>query len=525
MAQPHSSTAAVSLLYILFASLCASAALKSPDCSPHALNISPPFGADIQSIIASPVHDYSISVPQNGASPPVSTNFTNLDFCNVTVTYIHPGQKRKIHVQVWLPFNWNGRFQGSGGGGWAAGLGAISLAPGVSLGYATATTDAGHSETEPIESWALDSPGNVDFNALQDFAATALGDLADIGKAVTKRFYGEAAKYSYWNGCSTGGREGFMLAQRFPEAFDGVLAFSPVINWAQVPTSTYWPQQVMKDLDFYPLPCEMEAITDRAIESCDELDGVKDGIISHPDQCGFDARTLIGQSFTCNGRTLRFSHQAAEIANAAWQGPLSPSGSPLWYGIEKEARLMGIANTTCMGDKCIGAPFQLGADWIKYFLAKDPQFALVNMTRTEYARLFHKSVQQYESIIGTADPDLSEFREAGGKMIAVHGLADELIPANGTIGYYNAVLAGDKKSAEYFRFFLAPGVAHCASYVGPYPKDALASLVDWVEHDTMPDMLEATHPNGETVRRLCAYPKQQLYTGGDPKKPESFTCS
>ncbi|KAF4964322.1 hypothetical protein FSARC_7767 [Fusarium sarcochroum] len=521
----HVSSAAISFLFILFASLATCTALKSPDCSSHALSVPPPFGTSIESIIASPVYNYSIFISQNGANPPASTNFTNLDFCNVTVTYTHPGQKRKIHVQVWLPFNWNGRFQGSGGGGWAAGLGAMSLAPGVALGYATATTDAGHSETDSTESWALNSSGKVDLNALQDFAATALGDLATIGKAVTKIFYSEAAKYSYWNGCSTGGREGFMLAQRFPEAFDGVLAFSPVINWAQVPTSTYWPQQVMKDLNYYPLPCEMIAITARAIEACDELDGAKDGIISYPNQCRFDARSLIDLSFTCHDRTLHFSHQAAEIANAAWNGPLSPSGSRLWYGIGQDARLMGVANTTCTGDKCIGSPFQLGADWIKYFLAKDPQFSLLDMTQAEYARLFHESVQQYESIIGTVDPDLSEFRRVGGKMIAVHGLADEVVPVNGTISYYNAVLAGDSKAAEYFRFFPAPGVAHCASYVGQYPKDTLSSLVDWVERDVVPDILEATDPKGDTIRKLCAYPKQQLYTGGNPQKPESFICS
>ncbi|KAF5529685.1 feruloyl esterase b precursor [Fusarium mexicanum] len=513
------------LLYLLFAYLVTGAVLKSPDCSPHSLRIPSPFGTKIQSITASPVNNYSIFVPQNGANPTASTNFTDLSFCNVTVTYTHPGQKGKVHVRVWLPFEWNGRFQVSGGGGWAAGLGAMSLAPGVALKYATATTDAGHSETDLVEFWALDSPGNVNLNALQDFAATALGDMAAIGKAVTKRFYNKSAKYSYWNGCSTGGREGFMLVQRFPEAFDGVLAYSPVINWAQVPTSTYWPQQVMKDLNYYPLPCEMAAITARAIQACDELDGVRDSIISYPDQCKFDAHALIGNSFNCDGRTLQFSSQAAIIANAAWNGPRSPSGSPLWYGIGKEARFMGIANTTCTGDTCTGAPFQLGADWIKYFLAKDPQFSFANMTQAEYARLFHNSVQQYESIIGTDDPDLSEFRDAGGKMIAVHGLADELIPVNGTIDYYNNVESGDRKVAEYFRFFAAPGMAHCASYVGPYPKDALASLVAWVERGEAPDTLEAIDPKGEIVRNLCAYPSQQLYIGGNPKKAGSFTCS
>lgn len=159
----------------------------------------------------------------------------------------------------------------------------MSLAPGVALGYATAETDAGHSETGSPESWALNTHGNVDFNSLQDLLATAMDKLAIIGKAVIKEFYGKAAKYSYWNGCSTGGRQGFMLAQRFPEALDGVMAFSPAINWPQVPSSTYWPQQVMKDVSYYPWRCEMMAFTAEAGKACDKLDGVSDGIITHPE--------------------------------------------------------------------------------------------------------------------------------------------------------------------------------------------------------------------------------------------------
>lgn len=515
----------MTLLPIFLASLVASMAVQALNCSYHALSIPSPFGTKIQRIIAYPVHNYSISVPQNGASPPVNTNFTDLNFCNVTVTYKHPGQEPHVSVQVWLPFKWNGRFQGSGGGGWAAGLGAMSLAPGVALGYATAETNAGHSETGSPESWALSSPGNVDFNSLQDFAATSLGDLATIGKAVTKSFYGRPAKYSYWNGCSTGGREGFLLAQRFPEAFDGVLAFSPVINWPQVPTATYWPQHVMANLGYYPLPCEVAAMTAEAIIACDELDGVKDGIITYPHRCKFDAQQLVGKSFSCNGQTRAFTLQTATIVNAAWNGPRHPNGERLWYGVGRDAPLMGVANTSCCAGGCKGAPFHLGEDWIKYFLAKDPSFSIESMTDTEYARLFHYSVQQYQSIIGTNDPDLTEFRDAGGKLIAVHGLADELVPINGTMDYFNALLALDRNAGDFARFFSAPGMAHCASYVGPYPTDALASLVNWVERGEAPEILSAIDPVGKITRNLCPYPKVQVYVGGDPDVPETFACA
>ncbi|KAK2591166.1 hypothetical protein QQS21_011142 [Conoideocrella luteorostrata] len=535
MIRAHFSGLVITLLVTLLSHVAAGAAAKKLKCLPSALSVPPPFGAKIQDITASSVYSYNISVAQNGGNPPFDTNFTGLDFCNVTVTYIHPGQKNIIHVQVWLPLKgWNGRFQGSGGGGWAAGLGALSLAPGVALGYATAETDGGHAEADlNPASWALDSPGNVDLNNLQNFASTAMGDLAIIGKAVTKSFYGSPAKYSYWNGCSTGGREGFMLAQRYPDAFDGILAFSPVINWPQVPTATYWSQHVMKSLNYYPLPCEMTAITAAAIKACDSLDGVEDGIISLPNLCGFDARSLVGKPFSCDDGTnqpltLKFSSQAATIANAAWAGPHSQSGARLWYGIDREAQFMGVANTSCSGktaDTCVGAPFQLGAQWIKFFLAKDPEFSFAKMSDAKYAALFHSSVQQYQSIIGTNDPDLSQFRSKGGKMIAVHGFADEVVPIGGTVDYYQQVLSMDSTATDYFRFFQAPGVAHCASYVGPYPRDALNSLVKWVERGQAPDTLTAVDPKGEIVRDLCPHPRVQRYIGGDPKKPGSFRCS
>lgn len=153
---------------------------------------------------------------------------------------------------------------------------------------------------------------------------------------------------------------------------------------------------------------------------------------------------------------------------------------------------MGVANTSCTENGCKSAPFQLGEDWIKYFLVQDPSFSMQNMTDTAYTQLFRYSVQQHQSIIGTNDPDLSAFREAGGKFIVAHGLADEVVPVDGTNDYFIAVLALDENAADFLCFFPAPGVAHCASYVGPYPDNALASLVNWVEEDEAPDVLEAT---------------------------------
>ena len=189
-------------------------------------------------------------IPQLNFYP---TNITGLDVCEVTVTYTHPGQNDTINALMWLPppDRWNGRFMGVGGGGWGTGQGSITLARPAAEGYAAILTDGGHSMEEPASSprvWGLTSPGNVNWALLQDFASIALDDAATIGKGLVRAYYGRAQDYSYWSGCSTGGRQGYMMAQRYPEQYDGILASAPAINWNEFLVSEYWPQLVMNEL-------------------------------------------------------------------------------------------------------------------------------------------------------------------------------------------------------------------------------------------------------------------------------------
>ncbi|KAK3678822.1 hypothetical protein LTR78_001275 [Recurvomyces mirabilis] len=315
-----------------------------------------------------------------------------------------------------------------------------------------------------------------------------------------------------------------MLVQRYPDAYDGILALAPAINWAQFIVAEYWPQQVMNRLGYYPLSCELDAITAPAIDACDELDGVKDGVISLPGECHFDAVAMIGQTFNCHGTEMLHSPQAAQIANAAWTGPHN-SSLYAWYGLNRDSSLTtGLANTTCSNNNdaasCIGNPFAIASQWIKLFLAKDENFDITALPTT----ITPISSTKYQSKIGTADPDLSRFRHHGGKIIAWHGLADRLIFPNGTVQYYERVLDLDPHAADFYRFFEAPGTDHCRAGSGPYPNDTLAALVDWVEREKAPQTLTAVDAETGAVRRLCAYPATQRYIGGDPLRPESFAC-
>jgi hypothetical protein len=267
---------------------------------------------------------------------------------------------------------------------------------------------------------------------------------AIIVKELIKGFYGRNTEYSYWSGCSQGGRQGLMLAQRYPDAYDGIAAAAPAINWAHFIPAAAWAQVMMSITDQYPPKCEIDALTDAAIAACDPLDGVIDGIISDMSSCSFDSFTLVGKTAHCSSTntTIIISRAAAAIANLTWTGPRKPNGDfLLWHGVNYQARLtgsgaqfgttsdLGYASTSCSANgTCVGRPTGLGEAWLRLFVKKDPTWDYSRITSVEeYATLFHAGVQEYDSIIGSADPDLSAFRDAGGKILTYHGLVSIML--------------------------------------------------------------------------------------------------
>jgi pimeloyl-ACP methyl ester carboxylesterase len=369
---------------------------------------------------------------------------------------------------------------------------------------------------------------------LQDFAARSLADMTHLGKAITESYYGKKPEYSYWVGCSTGGRQGVMMAQRYPELYDGIVALSPALNWDVLIPSIYWPQQVMNQLGVYPSQCELRAYTNAAVTACDELDGDKDGIITDADACTFDPFCKVGQSFDCDGENSTFTSEGATVVQAAWSGMIDDSGKKQWYGYNKDSDLSTVANTTTTGNSSYGIPFAAAAGWLQYFVAKDADFDLTNLTNAQFFDLIHQSRNQYASILGTSDPDLSRFKARKGKMITWHGLADRLIQPNSTLDYYQRVSDKFDDVHDFYRFFEAPGVGHCAGGVGAQPVGELEALVKWVEQGVAPDTLSAVNATlygelpgpGQSLpeRNLCAWPKVQTYNGGDPARAESFDC-
>jgi hypothetical protein len=261
------------------------------------------------------------------------------------------------------------------------------------------------------------------------------------------------------------------------------------------------------------------------IEACDELDGIQDGIISQPNDCIFDPTTIVGKQYICpsTNRTTAITATAATVAKITWRGVTTPSGDFFWYGGEPGAAFTGLAATTCANGTCIGKPFAVPQTWITDFVLLDRSYDTSKLNTSYYNELFHQTVNRYDSIIGTSDPDLSQFKKAGGKLITWHGLADQAIAPEATAHYVQQVLDQDPAASEYYRYFEAPGVDHCGGGLGWYPGDGLAALIDWVEKGIAPETLEAKTTEGRKAG-LCAWPKHLVYIGGDRDVASSFGC-
>jgi len=426
-----------------------------------------------------------------------------------------------VNIDVWLPVDgWNGRFQGVGGGGYAGGS-PQSLAGPVRQGYAAGSTDTGH--VGGSGGFALDPNGRLSWQLIRDFAYLGIHEMTVVGKAVTTAFYGKQARYAYWNGCSTGGRQGLSEAQRYPDDYDGVLSAAPAINWSRFIPAELWPELVMlRDGDFLP-QCKFAAFQAAAVDACDQVgDGVRDGVIGDPARCGFDPGKLIGTVTACGTITAQDAAVVAKIL----AGPRTTTGDFLWYGLTPGTTFAGLAGTTSTG----GAPFPIAVTHIGTWLLQNPAWDWRSITYEQFEQLFTQSVEQYTAVIGTDNPDLRPFRRSGGKLLIWHGQADQLIFPQGTVNYYERVKdATGGKVEDFARLFLAPGVAHCAGGAGPNPDNPFGALVDWVERGKAPQTLDGVvRDQSGTVtqtRPICLYPEVATYRGrGDVTTASSFVC-
>jgi feruloyl esterase len=446
--------------------------------------------------------------------------------CRVIAITTHPPMGDKVRIWVALPqSNWNGRFLGTGGGGFLGGR-PLGLVQPAGLGYVAGATDTGHEGNSG--SFGLDSKGRLDWQSIRNNAHLGIHEMTVTGKALTNAFYGVAPRFSYFTGCSTGGRQGLMEAQRYPQDYNGIMAGAPAINWTRMLPQELWGVVAMNAAGNPVAGCKLAAATAAAVTACDTIDGVKDGVIEDPRRCTFDPKTLVG---TSAGDCGSFTEADATIIGKLWEGPRREDGSFLWYGLTRGADLSGLWNSR--GTPLKTQAFVTTMEWFRYFLAQDPQLDSSTITPAAYERFWDQSVEQYGAVIATDNPDLTAFRARGGKALVWHGWADQLITGDGTIDYFTRVqqqMGGAKSTSEFIRLFMAPGVAHCAGGAGPQPAEQLEALLAWVEDGKAPETLKAVRRDQAgavaRTRPLCVYPLVAKYKGsGSTDDAANFACS
>jgi feruloyl esterase len=434
-------------------------------------------------------------------------------FCRVTAT-LKPTADSDIKVEVWMPRSgWNQKFQAVGNGGWAGTIVYAPMATALASGYAAAGTDTGHTGTGA--SFALGHPEKV-----IDYAYRSEHEMAVKAKAIITAFYGEPAKYSYWNGCSSGGKQGLKEAQRFPGDFDGIIAGAATGNWTGRAAHSIWVAQALhNDEAAYIPPAKYATIHKAVLEACDSLDGLKDGVLDDPRRCHFDPGVLLcksGDTAAC------LTAPQVEAARRIYADPKNPrTGRVFAPGLERGSE-MGWANLG--GPK----PFLIGEDYFKYVVFGDPSW---DFRTFDFDQGLAKAEALDADRINALDPNLTAFFSRGGKLLQYHGWSDQQIAPRNSVNYYNAVLekmGGVSKVSDSYRLFMVPGMGHCRGLDGADNFDMVRALEAWVEKGDAPDKILASRIRDGKVDRtrpLCAYPKVAVYQkAGNADDAANFVC-
>jgi feruloyl esterase len=425
----------------------------------------------------------------------------------------------RIRFEVWLPEPgaWNGRLQGLGNGAMTGAVPYPSLAGAVAAGFAAVGSNLGHDSGFLEADWARGNPQSV-----LDWGYRATHEMTLQAKAIVRAFYGRPARWSYFTGCSGGGRQALMEAQRFPADYDGILAGDPTIDFVRLATAgRLWMAMDM----FRPgaagaLPdAKLALVTQAATAECDRRDGVADGVIGDPRACRFDPERL-----RCAGDERDDCLSAAQVAalRRAYGGAHDSQGRRLFPGFER-----GSESNFNVAQWIYAEAFLRGIGF------EDPAYDPANFDfDRDIARLQRKRVggETLSHAIDATDPDLSAFRRRGGKLIHYHGWADGGVPPGDSTDYYETVVARNGAAATqgFYRLFMVPGLQHCLGGPGATSFDLLGPLEQWVEHRIAPNQVVAERIEGGKVvrsRPLCPYPTRAVRRGtGDPDKAESFRC-
>ncbi len=462
-------------------------------------------------------------VPAEGTTP---------EYCRADGNVATPGNT--VNFRLGLPAAWNGKFFFGGVGGFGGTIGALNA--GLEKGYASASTDTGHQGSVIDASWALNNPAKR-----IDYAHRGTHVTTVAAKALSQAYYGRAPRHAYFDGCSNGGRQGLMEAQRYPEDFDGIIAGDPSFGTLGQLRRTFVYQTMLSSPEHFLSSAKIALVANAVMKSCDAQDGLADGLITDPRACSFTPESLKcagpggpdcltsaeletvgaihGDLKSPFGRTLVRFPLGHEDGATGWQAWVTGASTP-------ERRADGTLALT--GRMPAGYAFQ--DSYLKY-LAFDGADGTFDW-RTFNPDRDGSKLQPFMDEFSPTNPDLAKMRARGGKLILYHGWADPALSALRTIAYDDDVVkkaGGRGQSDRFVELFMVPGMHHCQG-TGPGPNtfDMLTALDEWVEHGAAPSRVIASHTSNGIVDRtrpLCPYPKVAKYLGrGSVDQAENFQC-
>lgn len=459
-------------------------------------------------------------------------------FCKVQLT-VQPA----IKIEVWMPASgWNGKFEAVGNGGKAGSISYSAMVTALRAGYATSSTDTGHTGGENDTKWAFNQPGLI-----ADFAYRAIHDMTVQAKAVISAYYGKSPAFSFFDGCSTGGRQGLMEAQRYPADYSGIVSGDPVINYTHLQASHFSiALRTRKVPGSYFGPDKLPAINKASLAACDANDGVRDGVIENPLRCNFQKDPSV---LLCKGEESSACMTATQLQTLKdfYAGYRDPRGKVAYGGFlpghETGWRVFPLDGadpakpfTDASGVGAVG--------FFKSFVFDDPNWNFLNWN---YDKDMTFADKKLAAEINATNPDLKSFRAHGGKLLLYHGWTDPGASPLETVNYYDSMVAtvsgtqvempGKETPAfthhiedteNFARLFMVPGMDHCAGGPGPNVFDAFGALVNWVEKGDAPKKIIAAHITNGTptvTRPLCPYPQIAHYMGkGSTNDAANFVC-
>ncbi|HTV56530.1 MAG TPA: tannase/feruloyl esterase family alpha/beta hydrolase [Terriglobia bacterium] len=463
-------------------------------------------------------------------------------FCRVE-GIAKPSPDSDIQFEVWMPVSgWNGKFRGAGNGGFAGSISYGDMARALRAGYATASTDTGHRAKDTDAHWALGHPQKV-----IDFGYRAIHLTALNAKAILKAFYGQPARYSYFESCSDGGREALMEAQRYPGDYNGILAGAPANYWTLLLSAAFFNTQApgLVNRASYIPASKLPAISAAVLAACDAEDGVKDGILNDPAECHFNPSTLL-----CKGAESAACLTAPQVAELRkiYAGLRKPDGERLFPGYMPGGELGGGGWKLWITGDAPAASLQyaFGINYFRDMVFDNPAW---NYSAANVNTAIRLATRETVRALNATDANLTAFERRGGRLILYHGWSDAAIPPLNTVNYYNSVVArlGRAETKSFVRLYMVPGMQHCGGGPGPSffgqlgvvrasdpAHNVSAALEQWVEKGIPPESIIAAkyanpfHPlqGVEMTRPLCPYPQIAKYKGfGNPNDAANFVCA